>query len=156
MPKKAHSKKAFPIRARGGRAMATGGETGAKIGEYFGNMLEEEFNKVKGNIGLARGGMYPAAGVGSDVGQKIEDWIVNWWNSLARGGKAPPKMTPALRKKAMAAMKAQGIMPAAGVGADVGQKIEDWITNWWNSLFARGGVAMARGGMARGGLSVFH
>lgn len=108
----------------------------------------------------ARGGMFPAAGVGADVGNKIERWITDWWNSLARGGKAPPKMTPAMRKQAMAAMKAQGIIPGAGVGADVGQKIEDWVVNWWNSLgFARGGMAHARGGMAYGGMaepSVFY
>lgn len=150
MPKKGSAKvKSYSVRA-------TGGETGAKIGEHFGNMLEDEYNKYKHHVGLARGGMYPAHGVGADVGQKIEDWIVNWWNSLglARGGKAPKKMTPAMAKKAMAAMKAQGVMPMAGVGADVGNKIEKWITDWWNSL-ARGGAAMARGGMARGGVSVF-
>ena len=110
----------------------------------------------------ARGGkMFPAAGVGADVGNKIEKWITDWWNSLARGGKAPKKMTPAMKKQMMAAMKAQGILPGAGVGADVGQKIENWITDWWNSLgFARGGMmAHARGGMAYGGMaepSVFY
>lgn len=151
MPKKGMKAKpkSFAIRA-------TGGETGAKIGEHFGNMLEDEYNKYKHHVGLARGGMYPAHGVGADVGNKIEKWVTDWWNSLgfARGG-APKKMTPAMAKKAVAAMKAQGVMPMAGVGADVGNKIEKWITDWWNSL-ARGGSAMARGGMARGGVSVFH
>lgn len=152
MPKKGMKAKpkSFAIRA-------SGGETGAKVGEYFGNMLEDEYNKYKHHVGLARGGMYPAHGVGADVGNKIEKWVTDWWNSLgfARGGKAPKKMTPAMAKKAMAAMKAQGVMPMAGVGADVGNKIEKWITDWWNSL-ARGGSAMARGGMARGGVSVFN
>ena len=79
---------------KGKRGMSTGGDTGAKIGEHFGNMLEEEYNKYKHHIGLARGGMarggVPSAGVGADVGQKIEDAIVNWFNSLglARGGMA--------------------------------------------------------------------
>lgn len=155
MPKKATKgtkPKSFSIRARGG--YSTGGETGAKIGEHFGNMLEDEYNKYKHHVGLARGGMYPAHGVGADIGQKIEDWISNWWNSLARGGMTK-KPSPAMIKKAMAAMKAQGVMPAHGVGADVGNKIEKWITDWWNSL-ARGGSAMARGGMAHGSPSVFH
>lgn len=143
---------------KGKRAMASGGETGAKIGEHFGNMLEDEYNKYKHHIGLARGGMarggYPSAGVGSTVGQKIEDAIVNWWNSLgfARGGK-PQKMPPAMMKDIKAMLKSKGMghggVPSAGVGADVGQKIEDAIVNWWNSLgFARGGMA--------GGPSVFR
>jgi len=143
---------------KGKRAMASGGETGAKIGEHFGNMLEEEYNKYKHHIGLARGGMarggYSSAGVGSTVGQKIEDAIVNWWNSLgfARGGK-PQKMPPAMMKDIKAMLKSKGMghggVPSAGVGADVGQKIEDAIVNWWNSLgFARGGMA--------GGPSVFR
>lgn len=143
---------------KGKRAMASGGETGAKIGEHFGNMLEDEYNKYKHHIGLARGGMarggVPSAGVGSTVGQKIEDAIVNWWNSLgfARGGK-PQKMPPAMMKDIKAMLKSKGMghggVPSAGVGADVGQKIEDAIVNWWNSLgFARGGMA--------GGPSVFR
>ena len=134
---------------KGKRAMASGGETGAKIGEYYGNMLEDEYNKYKHHIGLARGGMarggVPSAGVGSTVGQKIEDAIVNWWNSLgfARGGK-PQKMPPAMMKDIKAMLKSKGMAPSAGVGADVGQKIEDAIVNWWNSLgFARGGMAGA-------------
>lgn len=139
---------------KGKRGMSTGGDTGAKIGEHFGNMLEEEYNKYKHHIGLARGGMarggVPSAGVGSTVGQKIEDAIVNWWNSLglARGGK-PQKMPPAMMKDIKTMLKSKGIAPGAGVGADVGQKIENWIVDWWNSL------GLARGGMA-GGPSVFR
>jgi len=152
---------------KGKRAMASGGETGSKIGEYYGNMLEDEYNKYKHHIGLARGGMshamarggmshggYHSAGVGSTVGQKIEDAIVNWWNSLgfARGGK-PQKMPQAMMKDIKAMLKSKGMghggVPSAGVGADVGQKIEDAIVSWWNSLgFARGGMA--------GGPSVFR
>lgn len=130
---------------KGKRAMSTGGETGAKIGEHFGNMLEEEYNKYKHHVGLARGGYarggYPAAGVGADVGNKIESWLTDWWNSLgfAQGGPIPAKMPPALKKKAKMLLQAHGVKPAAGVGADVGNKIEKWITDWWNSL-ARGGA----------------
>lgn len=126
------------------RGMSTGGDTGARIGEHFGNMLEEEYNKYKHHVGLARGGyarggMLPAAGVGADVGNKIEGWLTDWWNSLgfARGGMAK-KMPADLKKKAKMLLRAHGVKPAAGVGADVGNKIERWITDWWNSL-ARGG-----------------
>jgi hypothetical protein len=143
--------------------MASGGETGAKIGEHFGNMLEEEYNKYKHNIGLARGGMshamarggmarggVPSAGVGASVGESIERAIVNWWNSLglARGGK-PKKMPPAMMKDIKAMLKSKGIAQGAGVGASVGESIERAIVNWWNSL------GLARGGMA-GGPSVFR
>lgn len=148
MPKKGTKPKSFAIRA-------TGGETGAKIGEHFGNMLEDEYNKYKHHVGLARGGMYPAHGVGADVGNKIEKWVTDWFNSIFARGGTPKKPSKAMIKKAMDAMKAQGVMPAHGVGSEIGDKLERWITDWWNSL-ARGGSAMARGGMARGGVSVFH
>lgn len=143
MPKKT---KQFKIKARGG--FSTGGETGSKIGEHFGNMLEDEYNKYKHHIGLARGGMphYPAAGVGQMVEDKIVNWWNNWFGSLARGG-MPKKPTPAMIKKAMAQFKKDMPMPAAGAG----QMIEDKIVNWWNSWinsFARGGPAMARGGLS--------
>ena len=139
---------------KGKRAMASGGETGAKIGEHFGNMLEEEYNKYKHHIGLARGGMarggVPSAGVGANVGDSIERAIVNWWNSLglARGGK-PQKMPPAMMKDIKTMLKSKGMAQGAGVGADVGDSIERAIVNWWNSL------GLARGGMA-GGPSVFR
>ena len=148
MPKKGMKAKPKSFAIRG-----SGGESGAKIGEHFGNMLEDEYNKYKHHVGLARGG-YPAAGVGQQIEDKIVNWWNNWFGSLARGG-MPKKPTPAMIKKAMAQFKKDMPMPAAGVG----QQIEDKIVNWWNSWinsFARGGSAMARGGMARGGMSVFH
>lgn len=143
MPKK--QMKQYKVKARGG--FSTGGETGAKIGEHFGNMLEDEYNKYKHHIGLARGG-YPAAGIGQQIEDKISNWWNNWFGSLARGG-MPKKPTPAMIKKAMAQFKKDMPMAAAGVG----QQIEDKISNWWNSWinsFARGGTAMGRG------LSVFR
>jgi hypothetical protein len=147
MPKKGKAKsKSFPIRS-------TGGETGAKIGDYYGNMLEDQYNMHKHNVGLARGG-YPSAGIGQQIEDKISNWWNNWFGSLARGG-AAKQPTPAQIKKGMALFKKEMPMPAAGVG----QQIEDKISNWWNNWFgslARGGSAMARGGMARGGVSVFR
>lgn len=147
MPKKGKAKpKSFAIRA-------SGGETGAKIGEHFGNMVEDEYNKYKHHVGLARGG-YPAAGVGQQIEDKISNWWNSWFGSLAHGGKAK-KPSPAMIKKAMAQFKKDMPMPAAGVG----QQIEDKVSKWWNDWFgslARGGSAMAHGGMARGGASVFR
>jgi len=149
MPKKGKAKpKSFAIRA-------SGGETGAKIGDYYGNMLEDQYNMYKHNVGLARGG-YPAAGVGQQIEDKIVNWWNNWFGSLARGAPAAQQPTSAQIKKGMAQFKKEmPMMPAAGVG----QQIEDKIVNWWNNWFgslARGGSAMARGGMARGGVSVFR
>ena len=123
--------------------------TGADVGSKLGQRAEDELVKLYNSLGLARGGMarggYPHAGTGADMGSKIGNAIENWatdlWHSLgfARGGMAGMprdvmKMTKAFMKR----------MPTAGTGADVGSKLgqraEDELVKFWNSLgFARGG-----------------
>lgn len=125
---------------------------------------------------MAKGGMMQAAGVGSEIGAGIGQWIEDnllSWLGFAMGGELADYSVAErkdLLKQAKADLKAdiasgdfvvpaaaRGGIQAAGVGADVGQKIEDWIVNWWNSLARGGSVAMARGGMmsAKKGHSVF-
>jgi hypothetical protein len=111
-----------------------------------------------------------AAGVGSEIGAGIGQWIEDnllAWLGFAMGGELADYSAAErkdLLKQAKADLKAdiasgdfvvpasaRGGMQAAGVGSEVGQKIEDWIVNWWNSL-ARGGQVMA----AKKGHSVFR
>jgi hypothetical protein len=113
-----------------------------------------------------------AAGVGSDIGASVGQWLEDnllSWLGFADGGELLSTYTTAERKdlvkQAKADLKAdiasgdfvvpasaRGGMQAAGVGSDVGQKIEDWISDWWNSL-ARGGQVMAA---KKGSHSVFR
>ena len=128
-------------------ARSTGGDIGSKVGQR----AEDELVKFYNSLGLARGGMarggYPHAGVGSDVGSKIgnaiEDWATNLWHSLgfARGGMAGG-MPRDVMMKTKAFLKR---LPHAGVGADMGSKLgnraEEYLVNFWNSLgLKRGGA----------------
>jgi hypothetical protein len=112
-----------------------------------------------------------SAGVGSTVGQWVEDWLVGWLG-LADGGEVKQavadlpeseqdKIIREAKKDLLKAVKsgevdlpasapsmARGGMHSAGVGSTVGQWVEDWLVGWLG--LARGGQAMARGGMARG------
>ena len=137
--------------------------------------------KMKARGGMARGGV-PAAGVGSTVGQWVEDWLVGWLG-FAEGGEVPSKtelkqvvaelsdsqqnkLLKEAKKDLLTAVKEGEVdlpagTPAAGVGSTVGQWVEDWLLGWLG--FAEGGSVhamarggLARGGMARGGHSVFH
>jgi len=125
---------------------------------------------AKARGGMARGGIQ-GAGVGSTVGQWVEDWLVGWLG-LADGGEVQQavadlpeseqnKLLREAKKDLIKAVKAgdvdlpadapamaRGGIQGAGVGSTVGQWIEDWLVGWLG--FARGGQAMARGGMARG------
>ena len=143
-------KKMYFAKARGG--FGSGGETGGRIGTHFGDMLERDvYDPYKGYIGLARGGMgmYPNAGVGQQIEDKVSAWWNDWFGSLASGG-MPKKPTKAMISKAMVQFKKEMPIPNAGVG----QQIEDKVSKWWNDWFG----SLARGGMpnrARGGASVF-
>jgi hypothetical protein len=128
--------------------------------------------QMRARGGLARGGV-PASGVGSTVGQWVEDWLVGWLG-LANGGEVKDmvadltdseqnKLLKEAKKDLIKAVKmgdvdlpADAPVAASGVGSTVGQWVEDWLVGWLG--LARGGTAMARGGMAmkRGGHSVFH
>lgn len=112
-----------------------------------------------------------AAGVGSEIGASVGQWLEDnllSWLGLADGGELLSTYTTAERKdlikQAKADLKAdiasgdfvvpasaRGGMQSAGVGSDVGQKIEDWLVSWWSSL-ARGGMVSAK----KGGHSVFR
>jgi hypothetical protein len=126
--------------------------------------------KAKARGGMARGGMQ-SAGVGATIGQWAEDWFLGWLG-LADGGEVAQavadlpeseqdKIIREAKKDLLKAVKsgevdlpasapsmARGGMQSAGVGSTVGQWVEDWLVGWLG--LARGGQAMARGGMARG------
>jgi len=128
--------------------------------------------QMRARGGMARGGV-PASGVGSTVGQWVEDWLVGWLG-LANGGEVKDmvadltdseqnKLLKEAKKDLLKAVKmgdvdlpADAPVAASGVGSTVGQWVEDWLVGWLG--LARGGMACARGGMAmkRGGHSVFH
>ena len=106
-----------------------------------------------------------AAGVGSEIGASVGQWLEDnllSWLGFADGGELLSTYTTAERKdlvkQAKADLKAdiasgdfvvpasaRGGMQAAGVGADVGDKIEKWLVDWWSSL-ARGGMVAAKKG----------
>ena len=112
-----------------------------------------------------------AAGVGSEIGASVGQWLEDnllSWLGFADGGELLSTYTTAERKdlikQAKADLKAdiasgdfvlpasgRGGLQAAGVGSDIGQRIENWLVDWWNSL-ARGGQVMA----AKNGHSVFR
>lgn len=112
-----------------------------------------------------------AAGVGSEIGASVGQWLEDnllSWLGFADGGELLSTYTTAERKdlikQAKADLKAdiasgdfvvpasgRGGMQAAGVGSDIGNRIENWLVDWWNSL-ARGGQVMA----AKKGHSVFR
>ena len=112
-----------------------------------------------------------AAGVGSDIGASVGQWLEDnllSWLGFADGGELLSTYTTAekkdLIKQAKSDLKAdiasgdfivpssaRGGLQGAGAGADIGNKIETWLTDWWNSL-ARGGQVMA----AKKGHSVFR
>jgi len=140
-------------------ARSTGGDIGSKVGQR----AEDELVKFYNSLGLARGGMarggIPHAGVGSDVGSKIgnaiEDWATNLWHSLgfARGGMAGYGGMDAMHNGSNpmprdVMMKTKAFLkrlPHAGVGADMGSKLgnraEEYLVNFWNSLgLKRGGA----------------
>jgi hypothetical protein len=119
--------------------------------------------KARGGA-MAQGGM-PASGVGSTVGQWVEDWLLGWLG-FADGGELPPRpaeVTDALLKEIKKDVKAdiksgdlnvamaRGGMPASGVGSTVGQWVEDWLLGWLG--FAEGGMMPKKKHM---GHSVFH
>jgi len=125
--------------------------------------------KAKARGGMARGGVQ-GAGVGGDIGRWLGDWVQSWLG-FANGGDVeamvadlPPAEQKQLIKEATADLKkavkagevdlpADAPMMGKSVGGDIGSWLGDWIQNWLG--FARGGQAMARGGMARGN-SVFR
>lgn len=81
MPKKAMPKK---MKARG-----VGGDIGSKLGDKAEKELMKLFNKYKGQVGLARGGMaMPAHGWGDFVND-LKNFDFNTakkWFGLKRGG----------------------------------------------------------------------
>jgi len=114
--------------------------------------------------GMARGGVQ-GAGVGGDIGRWLGDWVQSWLG-FADGGEVQQavadlpeseqnKLLREAKKDLIKAVKAGEVdlpadapMMGKSVGGDIGNWLGDWIQNWLG--FARGGVAMARGGMARG------
>jgi hypothetical protein len=107
-----------------------------------------------------------SAGVGSEIGASVGQWLEDNlldWLGFADGGELLSTYTTAERKdlikQAKADLKADiasgdfvvpasargGAMQSAGVGSDIGNKIETWLTDWWNSL-ARGGTVAAKKG----------
>jgi len=122
--------------------------------------------------GMARGGV-PAAGVGSTVGQWVEDWVLGWLG-FADGGEVPSKseiiqavnelseseqnkLVKEAKKDLLEAVKDGEVKlpagaPAAGVGSTVGQWVEDWVLGWLG--FEEGGMVphRARGGFQDGGM----
>ena len=133
--------------------------------------------KMRGRGGMNRGGV-PAAGVGSTVGQWIEDWLLGWLG-FADGGEMPSKaelqtivgdltmseqdqLLKEAKKDLTKAVKAGDVelpasAPAAGVGSTVGQWVEDWLLGWLGLSHGGEMPYCARGGMAmKRGHSVFH
>ena len=132
--------------------------------------------KMRARGGMARGGVQ-AASVGGDIGRWLGDWFQGWLGfadggevlskseirdvvsdlSSAEQNKLIKEITGDLKEAVQAGeVKLPAGAPAKSVGGDIGAWIGDWLQSWLG--FANGGTIpnCARGGMARGGHSVFH